>query len=714
MAGLRSSVGRLRKRVVVVALAAAIAGLGAMASSASALAPVSTWSGASTSSSNWTVSGNWDTAPSSGNALDFPSLSTCASPAACYSSNNNETSGFSVAGLTFDDGVPYDVFGNSITLGASGLTASPTTQTAGNHVQISLPIALGANQTWTIDGGTTGGGQGIDYTGQLSGSSSTLGVTLSHNGTLISEGQNQEVGDVTISGTDGTQTGLNAPNNGTVSLTSGGDLNGTDGHTVTLNNAALAQGDNVTIGQLSSTGGELQIGNGIAPPGVLTVNGTVTLDSNTATLFSIGGGTAPGTDYGQLNAGANNVTLAGALQLMISHHGGPCPTLNVGDVDTLVATTGTISGTFAGVSDGAFVSTAGSGVCGQTKFQIHYSSTAVTATVVDNTPHSTSKPTISGNLWVGQTLTEGHATWSSNGGSAPSSYIYRWDRCDASGNNCFPVGGNSPTYTLQPGDQGHTFDVFERASNNEGEAAQGVTSSPTGVVQAGAPTPPAPSATPPVNQTAPLASGSNVVGGTVSTTNGVWGGSSPMSFAIVWQRCGVTCSNIPGAAGSSYKLTSADINKRVRAVVAASNSAGGMFAVSNQVGPVKAAPFEIRGWLLAESVPKGKADSIRAILKAGGAVLRVTAIEPGSELIGWYFAPRGAHSARGHHPKAVLVATGRISFSAPGSANLKLKLTKSGRRMLQHARRMRLTARAAFTPTGQSGTSVKKQFMLKR
>ena len=119
MSCVSSSVGRFRMRLLVVALAAAFAGLAAMASSASASGVARTWSGASTSSPNWTDSGNWDTAPSSGDALVFPSLGSCAPPATCYSSNNNETAGFSVAGLTFDDGVPYDISGNGITLGAS-------------------------------------------------------------------------------------------------------------------------------------------------------------------------------------------------------------------------------------------------------------------------------------------------------------------------------------------------------------------------------------------------------------------------------------------------------------------------------------------------------------------------------------------------------------------------------------------------------------------
>jgi hypothetical protein len=710
---LYSRLGSFRGRVLVVALAAAIVALAAMASSASATV-ASQWSGASTTSQNWTDTHNWDFVPGSGSTLVFSNLGSCASPAACYVSDNNETAGFNVGQIAIDDGVPYDIFGNGITLGATGLSASATTTSSpGNHVQLAVPIALGANQAWTIDGG--GSGQGVDLTGLLTGEPNTLGVTLSNSGILISESQNQEVGDVTVTGSDSGQTGLNAPNNGVVALTSGGDLNGTDNHTVTLHDAALSQGDNVTIGALTSTGGELQIGNGIAPPGILTVHGTVSLDSNTATLFSIGGGTTPGTDYGQLDAGSNNVTLDGALELNFAHHGGPCPTLNVGDVDTLITTTGTITGTFASVPDGTVVSTPGLGVCGQTQFRINYhtgsSPETVTATVVDNTPHSTSQPTISGNLSVGQTLTESHATWSSNGGSAPSSYTYAWSQCDTSGNNCLPVGTDSQTYTLQSSDQGHTIRVTERAANNVNQAAQAVTSSPTGVVAG----PPSSAATPPVLQTAPLVIGSNVVGGKVSTTDGVWGGSTPMSFAIQWQRCGVTCSNIPGATHSSYTLTNADLNKRVRAVVAATNGGGPVFAVSNQVGPVRAPLFEIRGLLLATIVPKGKADSIKAILKAGGAVLTVTALEPGVEKISWYFLPPGAHVARAHHhAKPVLVATGRISFSAPGSAHLKLKLTKAGKRLLRHARRMKLTAKGTFRPTNQGGASVNRKFKLKR
>jgi hypothetical protein len=91
-----------------------------------------------------------------------------------------------------------------------------------------------------------------------------------------------------------------------------------------------------------------------------------------------------------------------------------------------------------------------------------------------------SPPTISGTPVVGQTLTEGHGSWS----NTPTSYAYVWGRCDNAGSNCAAIpGAIAQTHTLTMADIGHTLRVQETASNASG-AGDAATSSPTAPVPA--------------------------------------------------------------------------------------------------------------------------------------------------------------------------------------------------------------------------------------
>jgi len=100
-------------------------------------------------------------------------------------------------------------------------------------------------------------------------------------------------------------------------------------------------------------------------------------------------------------------------------------------------------------------------------------------------PASTSVPSISGNAWVGQTLTESHGTWTNN----PTAYTYQWEDCDATGQSCSAISGaTSQTYTLAATDFGDTIRVQETASNATGPG-QVDTSAATPVVTAATPSP---------------------------------------------------------------------------------------------------------------------------------------------------------------------------------------------------------------------------------
>lgn len=93
-------------------------------------------------------------------------------------------------------------------------------------------------------------------------------------------------------------------------------------------------------------------------------------------------------------------------------------------------------------------------------------------------PANTSKPTISGTLREGQTLTASPGTWS---GTNPISYSFQWLRCDGNGNNCASItGATGTTYNTTSSDVAHTLRVRVQARNSRGTAS--AESDPTALI----------------------------------------------------------------------------------------------------------------------------------------------------------------------------------------------------------------------------------------
>ena len=90
------------------------------------------------------------------------------------------------------------------------------------------------------------------------------------------------------------------------------------------------------------------------------------------------------------------------------------------------------------------------------------------ATSLPSPPVNTSPPTISGATVLGAMLTETNGAWTNN----PTGYSYQWQDCDASGNNCVDISGETgQTYELQYSDVGATIRVVETASNAGGDGS---------------------------------------------------------------------------------------------------------------------------------------------------------------------------------------------------------------------------------------------------
>jgi hypothetical protein len=84
----------------------------------------------------------------------------------------------------------------------------------------------------------------------------------------------------------------------------------------------------------------------------------------------------------------------------------------------------------------------------------------------------------------------------------------------------------------------------------------------------------------PINTVAPVVSGTNTVGSLLTTTDGTWSGSLPITYTYQWLRNGL---NISGATSSTYTLVTADSSNVVSCKVTATNSVGSANATSNSL-----------------------------------------------------------------------------------------------------------------------------------
>ena len=179
-------------------------------------------------------------------------------------------------------------------------------------------------------------------------------------------------------------------------------------------------------------------------------------------------------------------------------------------------------------------------------------------------PVNTSAPVISGQPYVGKTLSATTGGWQ----NSPTSYTYQWVRCDALGNACIQTSGaTTKTYTPTSADVNHTLEVWVTASNASGTTGP-VNSKPTAVI-----TP----ALPPKNTTPPSIVGKPLVGEELVADPGKYSGGAVTAFSYQWQRCAaatLTCTNVSGATGQSYGVVKADVDQRLRVQVTARNPFG--------------------------------------------------------------------------------------------------------------------------------------------
>ena len=188
-------------------------------------------------------------------------------------------------------------------------------------------------------------------------------------------------------------------------------------------------------------------------------------------------------------------------------------------------------------------------------------------------PRSTSPPTIEGKFREGETVTTSNGTWAND----PTSFTYRWQRCDSNGNSCATIGGETRrNYRLRSVDVGRTVISLVTARNADGSDT--ANSKPTPVISDN---------NAPRNSKEPTISGQAVVGETLTSDPGTWTGAP--TFRYVWRQCdtaGSACTDT-GARGRTYGVRSADLGRTLRVEVTGTNPKGSSTAISNATAVVR-------------------------------------------------------------------------------------------------------------------------------
>lgn len=198
-------------------------------------------------------------------------------------------------------------------------------------------------------------------------------------------------------------------------------------------------------------------------------------------------------------------------------------------------------------------------------------------------PVNTAEPAITGRAEQGRTLTSSTGSWS---GTQPITFAYQWVRCGTDGGR--PDGGDC---TIISGATGRRYQLVRadvdfrmraRVTATNAQGSHTVASNPTTVVLG-----------PPANTSLPSVRGTMLSGSVVTADPGSWTGRESISFSYRWLRCnaqGGECVSIAGATGRTYRLTSADVNHRMRFNVTAQNAVGTVTVLSAE-SPIVTAPL---------------------------------------------------------------------------------------------------------------------------
>jgi streptogramin lyase len=214
------------------------------------------------------------------------------------------------------------------------------------------------------------------------------------------------------------------------------------------------------------------------------------------------------------------------------------------------------------------------------------------------------------------------------------------------------------------------------------------------------PPPPNPPSVPPVNTAPPTISGRPIQGHVLIASPGSWD-NAPTRYRYTWQRCDQTCTNIVPPRSGSYRLTAHDVDRYVRVVVTATNSAGTARAVSGRRGPIDASPHRIMAALSQLLRGSTKGWTIARLLTDRGSRGSFRAPSSGRLRVAWY--------GRRH-----LLATASRQFSTARPATIKIGLTRAGAHLLKTVKRLVVGAKASFIRSGEAARTAKRRGVVLR
>jgi hypothetical protein len=239
--------------------------------------------------------------------------------------------------------------------------------------------------------------------------------------------------------------------------------------------------------------------------------------------------------------------------------------------------------------------------------------------LVPSAPANTTPPEVSGTARTGQLLTASLGAWT---GTPPLAFTHQWERCGPSGLGCQAIAGAaSATYVVTTADANMTLRVAVTAANGGGTSAPAY-SVPIGVVERGEL----------VNLVPPSTTGRPEVGRSLTATPGRWNDDGPIDFLYRWLRCradGSACAPIPQGTAPTYRLSTLDVEHRLRVRVTAISDKGSAVAESALTASVQGVGGEAPRPTLMSPFPVVR---VSGIYTRRGAVFRRVSVR----------APRGA------------------------------------------------------------------------
>jgi hypothetical protein len=202
-----------------------------------------------------------------------------------------------------------------------------------------------------------------------------------------------------------------------------------------------------------------------------------------------------------------------------------------------------------------------------------------TVTLSPSDPRNTAAPSISGTVRDGSTLTANTGTWSA---TPTIGYSYQWQRRLGTAAWTDINAATAKTYQVVPADIGRSLRVVVGAANRISSWSLALSGASAGVT-----------AVPPANAAAPAISGNTTVGSTLTTSNGTWTGTSPITYTYQWERTSTLLiislgwRTISGQTSPTHVVTSADRGERLRVLVKATNAAGSTSVYTAAVGPAR-------------------------------------------------------------------------------------------------------------------------------